>query len=238
VLPELNSKSIQENLLLLQLASSAFPSGSYTHSSGFESLLEDGIVDDAESLHFYLKVWLLESVARSDAPAVALTHKCIEKNQPEQLIELSNLLTGMKYSRGSYNSSVMIGKATFKSLVGSFSLLGRELESYMEFDPDKEMEYHHAIVWGLATKLYGVGMLESVSAFLFSTFSGVLEVIARIIPLGQKDTQKILAESYGDLVDALSLSMELGLTDLSSQSAIQDIAAMNHERLSMKLCIT
>lgn len=238
MLSELNSKSIQEKLLLFQLTSSAFPSGSYTHSSGFESLLEDGIVKDAESLHFYLKVWLLESVARSDAPSVALTHKYIENNQPEQLIELSNVLTGMKYSRGSFNSSVMVGKATFKNLVGSFSSLGRELESYMAFDPEEEMEYHHAIIWGLITKIYGVGMIESVSAFLFSTFSGVLEVIARIIPLGQTDTQKILSESYGDLFDALNLSIGLGLTDLSSQSAIQDIAAMKHERLSMKLCIT
>lgn len=238
MLSEPNNKGIQDNLLLMQLSSSAFPSGSYTHSSGFESLLEDGTVYNAKSLYFYLKMWLLESVARSDGPAVALTHRYIENDQPEQLIELSNLLTGIKYSRGSFNSSVMVGKATFKSLVESFSLLGSQLESYMEFDLDKSMEYHHAIVWGLVTKLHGVGKRESISAFLFSTYSGVLEVIARIIPLGQKDTQKILAESYEDLLEALNLSLELDFTELSSQSAIQDIAAMNHERLSTKLCIT
>lgn len=235
---ELSESRIEKNFLLLQLSSSGFPSGSYTHSSGFETLLEDETIYDSESLRYYLRIWLLESVARCDGPAVALTHRYIQRGTVECLLELSELLSAVKYSKGSYNSSVMVGKATFNSVRDSFSDLGERMKSFMTFDSEGIFEYHHAIVWGIVTTLYGVNRTEAVSAYLFSTFSGVLEVVARLMPLGQKDTQEILTTSYPDLLEALNTSLQLQQDQLSSQSAIQDIAAMAHERLSMKMCIT
>lgn len=238
MLSELSENQIEKNFLLLQLSSSGFPSGSYTHSSGFEALLEDGTIYDAQSLRCYLRIWLLESVARCDGPAVAQTHTYMQHGQTGPLLDLSELLSAMKYSNGSYNSSVMVGKATFNSVRDSSPDLSERMESFMAFDSEQKFEHHHAIVWGIITKLYGVNRTDAVSAYLFSTFSGVLEVVARLMPLGQRDTQEILATSYADLLDALDTSLQLEPGQLSSQSAIQDIAGMAHERLSMKMCIT
>lgn len=233
-----NKGPLEKNFLMLQLSTSAFPSGSYTHSSGFEALLEDGTVYDAESLRFYLRTWLLESVARSDGAAVALVHKFIADDALPSLVELSEILTAIKYSKGSLKSSLMVGKATFNSLLDSFSELGKDLDAFVSSDAVQRLELHHALVWGMATRLFGVRIEDAVTSFLFSNFSGVLEVVARLIPLGQKHTQRILANSYPDFLEAMDTSLKTGLDQLASQSAIQDIAVMAHERLPMKLCIT
>lgn len=238
MLLEPNDQRVNPNFLMLQLSSSAFPSGSYTHSSGFEAFIEFESISDASSLQHYLSIWLLQSVARCDGPAVALTHRYIGDNRSDLLVELSDTLSAIKYSKSNFDSSVMMGKATLNSLLQSLSGVDQSLASFMGREPQRELELHHAVVWGIATKLYDVNVEDAVSAYLFSSFSGVLEVLARIVPLGQKNTQKILVESHTDLLKALDTSLEMDLEQLGSQTAIHDIAAMNHDRLLTRLCIT
>src|SRR6476659_4057962 len=59
-------------LYLLQVANGSFPSGSFSHSYGLETLIQDGRITDAEDLADIACLWLRYGVATSEGGAVGI----------------------------------------------------------------------------------------------------------------------------------------------------------------------
>jgi urease accessory protein len=223
-------------LYLLQIANGNFPTGSFSHSYGLETLVQEGRITDAQSLTDVVHPWLRHGVATSDGGAVAVALRATNEHDFARLAEIDELLTALKLTRETREASIKIGCAFVRTASSAFDQEG--MARYSRAIAEGWCVGHHATAFGVAAADAGVSGREAVAAFLHSALYGLVAVASRIVPLGQLDVQRILARSWGQIVECTEMALGLELEDLSIPAAFLDIASMRHERLYSRLCMS
>ncbi len=151
-------------LSLLQITDSFFPNGGFAHSYGLETYVQEGLVNSGEALAEFLTSYLRESLAASDCLALSLAYKAAESKDLAAVLELDKILSAQKLARESREASIKTGNRTLRVLDGlstdpcllEFGKLVREGKAYG----------HHALVFALAARAFGLGQQEAGLAFV------------------------------------------------------------------------
>ena len=223
-------------LYLLQVANASFPVGSFSHSYGLETLIAEGRIKDARGLIDVAQLWLRYSVATSDGGAVAVAFRATHENDFTTLAALDEILTALKLTRETREASIKIGGAFLRTVSSTFGW--ERTMQYRRATTEGRCVGHYAIAFGVAAADAEISATEALLAFLQSTLYGFLSVAARIIPLGQLDAQRVLAGSWPQIVDCVTIALGLELDDLAVPTAFLDVASMQHERLYSRLCMS
>jgi len=223
-------------LYLLQVASGSFPTGSFSHSYGLETLIQDGRITDAEDLAVVARLWLRYSVATSEGGAVAVAFRAARGNDLSILADLDEVLTALKLTRETREASIKIGNAFLRTVSSTFGW--DSVDRYRRAIAEGRCAGHYATAFGVAAADAGVSAADALLAFLHSALYGVVAVAARMMPLGQLDAQRVLAGSWQQIADCAETALVLGLDDLSVPATALDIASMRHERLYSRLCMS
>ncbi len=223
-------------LYLLQVASASFPIGSFSHSYGLETLIQDERIADAEDLAAVAHLWLRYSVATSDGGAVGIAYRATGANDFTTLVELDELLTALKLTRETREASIKIGNAFLRTVSTAFDW--ETVDRYRRAAAERRCVGHYATAFGVAAADGGASVTEAVLAFLYSALSAVVGVAARIVPIGQLDVQRLLASSWPLVLDCAETALVLDLDHLGILATVMDIASMRHERLYSRLCMS
>lgn len=92
---------------------------------------------------------------------------------------------------------------------------------------------HFAVGFGLTLGVLGWPRQASVAAFLYHTAVGFVSASFKLLPIGQREGQRLLA-GWAPLIDAVSRRTEDEKV-LCSWSPIQDIYSMRHSQLDTRL---
>ena len=223
-------------LYLLEVANGSFPIGSFSHSYGLETLIQEGRITDARGLTDVAHLWLRYSVATSEGGAVGVAFRATHENDFTTLAELDEVLTALKLTRETREASIKIGGAFLRTVSSTFGW--ERTTQYRRATTEGLCVGHYAIAFGVAAADAEISATEALLAFLHSTLYGFLGVAARIIPLGQLDVLRVLAGSWPQIVDCATIALGLDLEDLGVPAALLDIASMHHERLYSRLCMS
>ena len=223
-------------LYLLQVANASFPIGTFSHSYGLETLIQRGQVKDTRGLTEVANLWLRYGVAHSEGGAVGIALRATQANDFTALVALDEMLTALKLTRETREASIKIGAAFLRTVSSTFGW--ERTTHYRRATAEGCCAGHYAIAFGIAAAEAEISDREALLAFLQSNLYGFLTVAARIIPLGQLDTQRALALSWPHIVDCATIALGLDLEDLSVPTAFLDIASMQHERLYSRLCMS
>lgn len=223
-------------LYLLQIATSTFPTGAFSHSYGFETLIDDGIVVNPESLEREALLWLRYGVAKADGAGVAIGYRMACENDIAGLASLDEMLSALKLSRESKEGSLSTGQSFLMALLDAFP--GKLGQRYSKAVDDRFCIGHYATAFGVAAADAGIPLREAVLAFLHGSFSNMVGVAARIIPLGQIAVQRMLANARPTIVECMEISLATSLDQMNSATVRLDVASMAHERLYTRLCIS
>lgn len=223
-------------LFMLQVANSAFPTGVFNHSYGFETLIDRGVISDAETLDTACRDWLLYGVAPVDGAGVVSAHRAALTGDVNQLVELDNLLGALKLAREIREASYKIGRAFLTTVLEVFQPAGITL--YKQAVKEGKCEGHQAVAFGIAATAFGIPETETVLAFLQSTLTNLVGVAGRLIPLGQIETQRIIARAWPLLLQAVEVAKSRKPEEFGTTTAALDIAGMHHERLYSRLCMS
>ena len=109
---------------------------------------------------------------------------------------------------------------------------------YAEAVAKKSCEGHHSVAFGVAATDFQISESEAVLAFLQTAFSNLVGVATRLIPLGQVETQRIIAEAWPLLNEAVDVAQSRNPDELGTNTVYLDIAGMHHERLYSRLCMS
>lgn len=223
-------------LYLLQVANGSFPIGSFSHSYGLETLIQEGRITDARGLSDVAHLWLRYGIAMSEGGAVGVAFRATRENDFTKVAELDEVLTALKLTRETREASIKIGRAFLRTVSSTFGW--ERTAQYRRAMTEGRCAGHYAIAFGVAAAEADISAMEALLAFLHSSLYGILGVGVRIIPLGQLDAQRVLAESWPQIVDCAKLALGLALEDLSVPAAFLDVASMQHERLYSRLCMS
>ncbi len=223
-------------LLLLQVSNSSFPTGSFCHSYGFETLIFEGAVNSAASAEQWCRNWLRFGVACGDGVAVVSAFRRTLYSDMEGLEKLVELTEALKIGRESREASAKTGTAFLKSCRDVFKI--PELERLDASLKARNLRPHHAVVFGVVGAGLGFTEQQTIETYLWSSLSNIVSVIGRLVPLGQTDIQRILKDATSLIDQSSEIARSRDETRMCSMNAALDAASMRHERLRTRLCIS
>src|SRR5262249_39035681 len=207
--------------------SPVFPTGSYSYSHGLESAVESEQVHDRESLVDWLAADLQYGSPRNDSIFFVEAWRCAADCDHARLLEISEL------------SAAFRGTAEFAleaSQQGSSCLA-----TFRDVWPDPLTEWLSQalrvrglqavlpIVVAVRSATQGIPAGVALRAFLQGFVSNLVTAGVRVIPLGQTDGQRAIAELEDAVLDASERALTAGLDDLGSAALIVDLASVSHE---------
>ncbi len=87
----------------------------------------------------------------------------------------------------------------------------------------------YPIAVGLASAAHAIPLAPTMQAFLHALTSNWISAGARLIPLGQTDSQRVLASLELTVVSTAKRALQASLNDLGSATFRADLASMRHE---------
>lgn len=206
---------------LLTWLSPAFPVGGFSYSSGIEWAVEAGDINDAGSLRSWLATMLTDGAGFSDAVFLAHTHRAAESSR--ELGEIAELAAAFVPSRERQLETTAQGRAFIEIARSAWSCPGL----------DEAVSQCEAIVYpvavGLVGALHGVAVEPLLHAFLHALTSNWISAGSRLIPLGQTDSQRVLAALEPVVVATAERALLASLDDIGSACFRADLASLRHE---------
>jgi urease accessory protein len=87
----------------------------------------------------------------------------------------------------------------------------------------------YPVAVGLVSAAHAIPLAPTVHAFLHAVTSNWISAGARLVPLGQTDSQRVLAQLEPDVAATAKRALVASLDDLGSATFRADLASMRHE---------
>jgi len=219
---------------LLQVNDSAFPTGGYAHSYGFEQVVRLGLVRDSESMAHYLENHLWPALIHFELPVVRFAQAAALAENETALLELDACVDATKTARELREASRATGRRRLDALLdtGPSPLL----TSFAHAVDEGRAHAHHTVVYGLGLAQFPQQAL--LTSWAFQNLSAVCLSAPKILRIGQNAAQRILTGSLAHLEDNVALSLTVSRDDLGWFDPLVEIASMQHEIAYERLFIS
>ena len=209
---------------LMTWLSPSFPVGAFSYSSGIEWAVEAGDITDAASLRDWLAAMLTEGSGFCDAVFLAQAHRAASARDDAGLHEIAELAAAFVPSRERQLETTTQGRAFIDIARAAWASEGLD---NMVAACGGVIVYPIAV--GLVSAAHAIPVAPTMHAFLHAVVSNWISAGARLVPLGQTDSQRILAALEADVVATAKRALESSLDDLGSATFRADLASLRHE---------
>ncbi len=220
-------------LRLLQLSDSAFPTGSFSHSMALEAFAEAGELHDADALARVIELHL-SALASSDCVALRAAHG---ETSLESLVYVDRLLTATKLARELRAASSSTGKRFLLS-VAALGVEDPSLDAFTTAVRAGASPGNLAVGYGAVAPVFGLGVEDTLHAYLYATVACLVAAGQKLIPLGGNVAQRVLHELGEDVIHAAETSQDMEVEDMHAFSPTLDVRSMMHERQRTRLYIS
>jgi urease accessory protein len=208
---------------LLTWLSPAFPVGAFSYSSGIEWAVEAGDIVDAANLQDWLSS-MLEGPGFCDGVFLAHAWRATGALDDALLREVAELAAAFAPSRERHLENSAQGRAFIEIARAAWSCdgLDRAIAAC-----DRPVVYPVAV--GVVSAAHAVPLMPVMHAFLHALTSNWISAGTRLIPLGQTDSQRLLAALEPAVAATARRAMAASLDDAGGASFRADLASMRHE---------
>jgi len=209
---------------LMTWLSPSFPVGAFSYSSGIEWAVEAGDITDAASLRDWLAAMLTDGSGYCDAVFLAQAHRAASAQDDAALRDIAELAAAFVPSRERQLETTTQGRAFIDIARAAWPSAGLD---DMVAACSGPIVYPVAV--GLVSAAHAIPVAPAVHAFLHALVSNWISAGARLVPLGQTDSQRILASLEADVAATAARALASSLDDLGSATFRADLASLRHE---------
>lgn len=224
---------MNNQLALLQLADSFFPSGSFTLSHGLESLVRQKQITNAEEFATFLEILLANKIGSCDLVALIHAYRGSQDNNfaliqlaDEQLYCQTPIELNRQIQQKSGRALLMVAEETWDS---------PQLKLLQTKTAAKEIHCLHPIIFAVVAQTAGIDCRNTAIGFLHSYVTGLLGAAIRLNVIGHLQGQKILLALSNDIEFAYEKARCLSLDEMWTCTPTIDLAQMQHQKLKMRL---
>jgi urease accessory protein len=209
---------------LMTWLSPAFPVGAFSYSSGLEWAVEAGDIGDAATLRDWLSAMLTEGAGFCDAVLLAQAHRAVSAHDDASLRDIAELAAAFVPSRERQLETSTQGRAFIDTARAAWSCEG--LDEIIAACGERIV---YPVAVGLVSAAHGIPLEPALHAFLHAVVSNWISAASRLVPLGQTDSQRVLAQLETDVAATVKRAMSATLDDLGSATFRADLASLRHE---------
>jgi urease accessory protein len=225
-----------EEVSLLQMSDSFFPTGLYATSSGLEALSQVKRLKSKDIFH-YISTYLKQVVGPSDCTALGNAYESCMKKDLTALLNVDESLYSMRLIEETRSASVRSGNQLLKCV--STFVKGKKML----------MDYQNAVSSGNATGIYPVSLgvaswslgIQKNKAGLTLLYGFTVSVIGAALRLGiiqHFDGQKIIHELRPVILNSVLHNIDRQISSMWQCAPRLDILQMKHEAMNSKMFIT
>jgi urease accessory protein len=219
---------------LLQVSDSAFPTGGYAHSYGFEQIVRSGLVNDADSMAAYLQDHLWPQLIHFEMPAVRFARDAARAEDLEALIQLADLAEATKSARELREASRSTGRRRLHAFVQTGG--SPVLSAFAQAVEEGRAQPHHAVVYGLG--LASQPREALLASWAFQSLNAVCLSAPKLLRIGQDAAQRILTRSLAGLDANVAVALSVSRDNLGWFDPLMELASMEHEIAHERLFIS
>src|SRR3569833_1452639 len=208
---------------LMTFLSPAFPVGAFSYSSGLEWAVEAGDITDAATLREWLTVMLVDGSGFCDAVFLAQAHRAMNAGDMASLRDTAELAAAFVPSRERQLETTTQGRAFIEIARAAWNCNGLD-DAVAECDT-----VIYPVAVGMVSAAHGVPLPSALHAFLHALVSNWISAGSRLLPLGQTDSQRVLAALEGAVSATASRAQGATLDDLGGATFRADLASLRHE---------
>ncbi len=207
---------------LMTWLSPGYPVGAFSYSHGLEYAVEEGRVSDAATLQAWLGDLLRFGSGRNDA--ILFCHAYEAAQQASALTEVAAPAAAFAASSERHLETTAQGRAFAEATVDAWpcAALDRLLQAW-----DGPLAY--PVVVAVAAAGHGLSLHPSLGAYLHGFAGNIVSAGVRLIPLGQRDGQRVIAALEAPIAATAAAALTTPLADLGGAAVLADLAAMKHE---------
>jgi urease accessory protein len=209
---------------LMTWLSPAFPVGAFSYSSGIEWAVEVGDIADAASLRDWLAAMLADGPGFCDGVFLAHAHRAASLRDDATLRDVAELAAAFVPSRERQLETSAQGRAFIDIARAAWNCDGLD-----QMISGCEGAIVYPVVVGLVSAAHAIPLAPTMHAFLHALSSNWISAGARLVPLGQTDSQRVLAQLEPVVVATATRALQATLDDLGSATFRADLAGLRHE---------
>jgi urease accessory protein len=214
-------------LELLQLADSALPIGSASHSFGLEALVFDGDIEPGV-LGLYLEDFLSESLL---VDAVFCREAHARALQSASLGDLNEQMSAIRLARESREASLTMGRR--------FAALAATLHPNPALRGLARLEeLHHSVAFGYTLGILATNADLTVGAFLHQCVLNTISAAQRLLPLGQIQAGRIAWDLKPAILEAVHQARGVSFSKVRWFAQLPEMASMRHPCLPTRLFVS
>jgi len=232
-MPQHNSQ-----LVLLTWMSAAFPTGAFTCSHGLETAIADGRVNDESSCYNWIAGIVSNGSGWNDALLMQEAHRLVSDNEDmdcnvfaHALGEINDLALALCAGSERYRETTQLG-AGF-SAAAKVWLDGKTAASEL-IAGDLSLP----VALGINAALASITLEDLIPATLQASSSNLVWIATRLVPLGQTQSLRIIAQLQTVVALTSTRLQTCNLNNLGSNTLAADLASLEHETLHSRICIT
>ncbi len=230
------STDIFEQLGMMQLSDSFFPSGIYATSNGLEILIHDRKIKTAGELAELLKVFLRQQVGPADCVALCNVYDFITKNDFEKIIQTDQMLYSMKLVKEIRETSTRAGIQLIKC-IQSFKDK-KFLKLYSDSITKGESAGIYPVCFAIAAYSLGVKKENAATMLLYGFVVGMAGAALRMGIIEHFEAQKIIDDLKSEIANTVQKNINKSISEMWQFAPELDIIHITHERLAEKMFIT
>jgi urease accessory protein len=217
---------------MLQFGDSMFPIGGFSFSTGLESAVQEGVVNNAVTLCAFART-AVEQAARGDGIALIAAHRTAMAGDVEALIRIDDQVYARKLSEEMRTMSVRMGK--------KFTEMGVQMVAAPLL-----VRWRECIETSITPGCYPVALainfavqdLPARQAFVvhqYGVATTILSAALRLMKISHIETQKILYQLNGFAEAAYESAAAARLSDMAGYAPLTEILAAIHTKAHVRL---
>ena len=233
----MNTDEINEELAVMQLSDSFFPTGLYATSNGLEFLFSNNEIKGIDDIKNMIKVNIEQQIGPSDCVALSNVYTNVENNDFQKIIHADEIAFIMKpieeIRKASINSGIQLIKC-----VSEFVKDDEILSNFQKAIKDKKTYGTFPVSFAICCNALKIRKEKSISMLLYGFTVSVIGAALRLGLIQHLEGQKILHEIKPIIIQTLKNNSNKSIFDMWQFAPQFNIIQMSHEKMDSKMFIT
>ena len=233
----MNTDEIEQELGVMQLSDSFFPTGIFTTSNGLEFLFNEKKIHGTVDLIELIRINIIQQIGPTDCVALANVMDSANNNDLDQVFEADNLVFATKSIKEIRDASARSGVQLIKC-VSEFIKDNNILNQYKDSITHHKTYGVFPVAFAICCNSLKINKEKSMAMMLYGFSVGVIGAALRLGLIQHIESQKILHSLKPIISQTIKEYSNKSILEMWQFAPQVDIMQMSHEKMDSKMFIT
>ena len=233
----MNIDEIEQELGVMQLSDSFFPTGIFATSNGLEFLFAEKKIKGIDDLTNLIRTNITQQIGPSDCVVLANAFEGARQNNFDAVIETDMLGFATKSIKEIRDASVRSGFQLIRC-VSEFVTDNKVLSQYKDKIANDKMHGTFPVAFAVCSNALKIKKEQSMTMMLYGFTVGVVGAALRLGLIQHFEGQKIIHNIKPVISQTVKEYSDKSLSEMWQFAPHVDIIQMSHEKMDSKMFIT